>query len=200
MIAALYVNTGGCYFGLPDVDPWDAVRDARNYHGRYPVVAHPPCRLWGAMSHLSTAPESEKDLAIHAVACVRICGGALEHPAFSKLWKACNMPRPGEGRDRFGGWTMPIDQNWVGHRARKPTWIYIVGVEPNDLPVIPLSIGPSTHLITNSGRRSGGGRLKKGEPGWRPEVTRPERAATPIPFRDWLIAVARLSKTNRVTA
>jgi len=23
VIAALYVQTGGCYFGLPDVDPWD---------------------------------------------------------------------------------------------------------------------------------------------------------------------------------
>ena len=29
MIAALHVETDGCYFGLPDVDPWDIVRDAR---------------------------------------------------------------------------------------------------------------------------------------------------------------------------
>lgn len=29
MIAALYVVKGGCYFGLPDVDPWDKARDAR---------------------------------------------------------------------------------------------------------------------------------------------------------------------------
>lgn len=29
MIAALYVATGGIYFGLPDVDPWDVARDAR---------------------------------------------------------------------------------------------------------------------------------------------------------------------------
>lgn len=28
MIAALYVAEGGCYFGLPDVDPWDEARDA----------------------------------------------------------------------------------------------------------------------------------------------------------------------------
>ena len=27
-IAALYVETGGCYFGLPDVDPWDKTRDS----------------------------------------------------------------------------------------------------------------------------------------------------------------------------
>ena len=28
-VAALFVQTGGCYFGLPDVDPWDESRDAR---------------------------------------------------------------------------------------------------------------------------------------------------------------------------
>ena len=30
-VAALYVATGGCYYGLPDVDPWDEERDARLY-------------------------------------------------------------------------------------------------------------------------------------------------------------------------
>lgn len=38
MIAALFVATGGCYFGLPDVDPWDVTRDARLYSGPHPVV------------------------------------------------------------------------------------------------------------------------------------------------------------------
>jgi hypothetical protein len=27
MIAALFVETNGCYFGLPEVDPWDIGRD-----------------------------------------------------------------------------------------------------------------------------------------------------------------------------
>jgi hypothetical protein len=31
VIAALYVATSGCYYGLPDVDPWDQARDARLY-------------------------------------------------------------------------------------------------------------------------------------------------------------------------
>lgn len=43
MIAALYVEDGGEYFGLEDVDPWPIGRDARNYAGPWPVVAHPPC-------------------------------------------------------------------------------------------------------------------------------------------------------------
>ena len=30
MIAALFVETDGCYFGLPGVDPWDVARDARD--------------------------------------------------------------------------------------------------------------------------------------------------------------------------
>lgn len=47
MIAALFVAVGGGYFGLPDVDPWDAERDARLYAGPWPVVAHPPCERWG---------------------------------------------------------------------------------------------------------------------------------------------------------
>lgn len=46
-VAALFVEAHGVYFGLPDVDPWDAARDARQYAGPHPVVAHPPCERWG---------------------------------------------------------------------------------------------------------------------------------------------------------
>lgn len=34
MIAALFVECGGVYFGDPSIDPWDETRDARNYSGR----------------------------------------------------------------------------------------------------------------------------------------------------------------------
>ena len=47
MIAALFVETGGAYFGLEGVDPWDVTRDARLYQGPHAVVAHPPCERWG---------------------------------------------------------------------------------------------------------------------------------------------------------
>ena len=46
-IAAIYVQTGGSYYGLDDVDCWDEERDARLYPGPHPVVAHPPCQRWG---------------------------------------------------------------------------------------------------------------------------------------------------------
>lgn len=48
-IAALYVQTGGSYFNLEGVQPWDADEDARMYLGPHPVVAHPPCQRWGKM-------------------------------------------------------------------------------------------------------------------------------------------------------
>src|SRR4051812_11798157 len=48
-VAALYVETNGVYYGLPDVDPWDEARDARLYYGPWPVVAHPPCKSWSIM-------------------------------------------------------------------------------------------------------------------------------------------------------
>lgn len=51
LIAALFVEKGGVYYGLPDVDPWDLERDARLYAGPWPVVAHPPCERWGEQWH-----------------------------------------------------------------------------------------------------------------------------------------------------
>lgn len=55
MIAALYVQRGGVYYGLPDVDPWDETRDARLYAGPHPVVAHPPCSRWCRLAGLVEA-------------------------------------------------------------------------------------------------------------------------------------------------
>ena len=46
-IAALYVATGGPYFNLEGVRPYDEEEDARLYAGPHPVVAHPPCQRYG---------------------------------------------------------------------------------------------------------------------------------------------------------
>lgn len=54
-VAALFVEKDGSYYGLPDVTPWDKVLDARKYDGPFPVVAHPPCQLWGAMAAVNFA-------------------------------------------------------------------------------------------------------------------------------------------------
>ena len=66
-ITALFVASGGVYFGLPGVDPWDEVRDARLYAGSDPVVAHPPCERWGR--YWSGGPSAK-------LARLRRCGGA----------------------------------------------------------------------------------------------------------------------------
>lgn len=82
MIAALFVATGGCYFGLPDVDPWDAKRDARLYAGPWPVVAHPPCARWCRLAGLVEARWGYKrgddgGCFASALASVRKWGGGI---------------------------------------------------------------------------------------------------------------------------
>ena len=61
MIAALYVETNGVYYGLPDVDPWDEQRDARLYAGPWPVVAHPPCAKWSPFMKGTVSRMSRRD-------------------------------------------------------------------------------------------------------------------------------------------
>jgi hypothetical protein len=142
MISALFIARDSVYKTLPDVDCWDVDRDALNWPGGNPGVFHPPCRLWSMLAHFSKAPESEKELAIWSVGQVRKWGGVLEHPAHSKLWKAAELPPPGR-KDLFG-FTVSLPQQWFGHRAEKPTWLYICKVEPKQIP-------PNTDRI---GRRS----------------------------------------------
>src|SRR5271156_2972389 len=100
MIAALFVETGGCYFNLAGVDPWDCLRDARNYSGPWPVVAHPPCQRWGRYWHGSTRKPHQFKLGddegcfAAALASLKLWGGVLEHPAHSHAWERFGLPRP----------------------------------------------------------------------------------------------------------
>mgnify|MGYP007032583599 CR=1 FL=1 len=178
-VAALYLREDSIYFDLPGVDCWPASRDAFGFAGRDPVIAHPPCRLWSRMRAFSTAPDSERETGFHAVRCVQLNGGVLEHPAHSSLWDACSLPGPGEGFDRFGGWTLPVVQFWWGHRAMKATWLYIRGCAPGDIPAYPLVLGESPRVINTRKRGS------------RPEVSKREREATPPKFAQWLVELAR---------
>lgn len=182
--AVLFVRADSIYKDL-DCDPWDASRDARNFPGGSPIVAHPPCRGWGQLRGLSHATEEEKALGPFAVAQVRQWGGVLEHPQLSSLWRACDLPRPGAARDEFGGYTIAAPQWWWGHRAEKWTWFYIVGCEPADLPEIPYKLGRAPRVITN---RKG---IRGGHPDFRTECTKAEREHTPPALAAWLIEVAR---------
>lgn len=126
-VVALYIDPRGPYPALlGDAYCWDEARDARRYDGTAPVVAHPPCGPWGRLRHLNRNQIAE--LAVLAVARVRANGGVLEHPANSRLWDACLLPRPGELPDQFGGYSVAVNQSDWGHCARKPTWLYLVRV------------------------------------------------------------------------
>lgn len=196
-VAVLFARADSNYKAMPQCDVWDAERDARKWPGGAPVVAHPPCRAWGRLRKLANPRPDEKELAIFAVAQVRAFGGVLEHPKGSTLWPVAGLPALGQ-RDQFGGWTLPIFQNAFGHRAEKPTLLYIVGCEPADLPPLPIVLGEASHVICAPGRRRDGTRLHKGDKGWRPEVTPAEREHTPPALAAWLVEVA--NRCRKVSA
>lgn len=142
-VAALYVQAGGAYFGLADIDPWDEERDARKYAGPDPVVAHPPCQRWGKMYFGAPGAVARgferKQLGddggcfAAALAAVRRWGGVLEHPWGSRAWPHFGLTVPERAggwimADFEGGWTCCVEQGQYGHYARKPTLLYVHGV------------------------------------------------------------------------
>ena len=128
-VHVLYTCIGSPYRTLPGVHCWGKDRDARTYDLGLPVVAHPPCARWGRYANcFGRVPGDDGGCGDHAVETVRRCGGILEHPASSGLFARHMMPRPGTGPDLWGGRTVQINQSTYGHRALKPTWLYLVGV------------------------------------------------------------------------
>lgn len=184
MVAVLFARNDSIYKSLPDCDVWDAERDAMRWPGGCPVIAHPPCRAWGRLRKFAKPAEGEREMALWAVSQVRQWGGVLEHPAGSTLWRAMELPQPGE-RDEFGGYTLWISQWWFGHKADKPTWLYMVGIEPTDLPSIPYRIGEPAFVV-NTSKRVGAVRR-------RPEISKAEREHTPLALAEWLRDVALLA-------
>lgn len=147
-IAALFVESGGAYFNLEDIDPWDEKRDARQYRGDIPVIAHPPCQRWGKLwagQPLWIKKTGQRKIKGDDNGCfesalnnVRRVGGVLEHPWGSHAWKHFGLTVPSRGggwikADDFGGWTCCVEQGKYGHYARKPTLLYAVGTDLPDL-------------------------------------------------------------------
>ncbi len=131
-VAALYVDPKGVYAGLPGVEVWDEVRDARLYAGPWPVVAHPPCNRW--VSYGAQEKRGDDGGCFEAaLAAVREFGGVLEHPAESQAWRAFGLPRPADygwaGQIGEDGWSVQIDQHAYGFPTRKVTWLYAVGCD-----------------------------------------------------------------------
>lgn len=186
-VAVLFARADSIYKTLPECDVFDAERDARTYAGTNPIVAHPPCRAWGAFAMFAKPRDDEKALAPWAIEQIRKNGGVLEHPNASKLWPELGLPEPGTV-DEFGGWTLPIHQHWFGHRAEKKTRLYIVGCKPRDIPDMPMVLGQATHVIGEVGRASNGTK--------RPEVSKDEREKTPPQLARWLVDLAKLCRRS----
>lgn len=184
MIAALYVERNGCYYGLPDVDPWDKERDARLYDGPWPVVAHPPCDRWHMLSAVNNKRwgfriNEDGGCFAAALAAVRKWGGVLEHPAESRAFRWHGIPEP-----VADGWQLTLDGDWVtevwqsayGHRAAKRTWL--------------LYHGNSAPLPLRRERPAGQFQIGNFDP-LKPALPKRECAATPPEFRDLLLSIAR---------
>jgi len=191
LVSVLFARRDSVYKGMSEVDVYDIERDALSFQGGTPVVAHPPCRSWGQLSHMAKPRPGEKELGVWAVDMVRRCGGVLEHPKQSKLWPAKNLPLPNEV-DEFGGWTLPIYQCNFGHTAEKPTYLYIVGVPPESMPPMPIFPRKEACIIGSHGRRSDGTRMQPSDYGYRKPCFRPDREHTPLKLAEWLVDVARL--------
>ena len=193
-IAALFVQPDGCYSGLDCVDMWDESRDARKYNGGVPVVAHPPCQLWGNLSFVNQARwggehnrhGNDGGCFKSALDSVNKWGGVLEHPAYTRAFSAHGLPVPvGSGWQKtlFGGWVCEVWQSAYGHRANKSTWLYYSGIEP------PMTLDWSRPV----GSHQIGGADQRGKENNKPVLSKNEANATPERFRDVLIDLAMAS-------
>ena len=181
-VAILYARQDSIYKTMPGCDVWDIDRDARRWPGGCPVVAHPPCRLFGHLAHAATqARPDEKRYAYQCIHHIRRNGGVLEHPKASKLWCEMKLPEPYAGADPWGGFTLQIDQIHFGHPAIKASRLYVCGVDPEHLPCVPIrGCAPSHSVQGGRGKPTG--------------LTHAARERTPPAFAEWLVALARLCK------
>ena len=197
-VAALFVATGGTYFGLAGVDPWDEARDARLYDGPYPVVAHPPCERWGRYwfggpsAKVRRVKGDDGGCFAAALRSVRQFGGVLEHPEASAAWDAFGLMRPPKSgawvaADWLGGWTCCVEQGHYGHRARKATWLYAKSKLPP-----PLAWGRSAATVKLDDGFHSAAELRRGrKSGMTERMGKRERMGTPPAFRDLLLSLAR---------
>lgn len=204
MIAALFVAPGGCYFGLPDVDPWDEQRDARLYAGPWPVVAHPPCERWGRYwsggpsAHVRRVKGDDNGCFASALVSVRRWGGVLEHPEATHAWAAFGLPRPARKgwtavMDGYGGWVCQVAQANYGHRARKLTWLYVGG---GAFPRFDLNWDAAKGERLDEGFHNKAERIAARAAGQPPRrrLSHNENLATPVAFRDLLMGIARTAQ------
>jgi hypothetical protein len=175
-IAVLCVSPRSIYQFMPNVLAYDVHRDARQFAGREPVIAHPPCRCWSKYLHHQAKPvdrPGEMALGLWCAGKVIENGGVLEQPADSSLWTAANLPLPNRPIQNPFLYSIQVEQSWFGFASRKKTWLLISGVPKAWLPPVPFRLD-------------------------RPQTTSPglsafARSRTVTAFAEWLCQIARLS-------
>jgi hypothetical protein len=206
LLAALFVESNGCYAGLPNIDCWDEVKDARLYPGPYPVIAHPPCQRWGKMwfgqpayvarTGIRKKKGDDGECFKSALENIRKYGGIIEHPWASHAWPHFNLKIPSRKggwikADEYGGWTCCVEQGRYGHYARKPTLLLVHGIKEEDLPELDWGISDPRIPVWAIDKYGLEYCKKAGEMAFQGGgVDCHIRNATPIPFRDLLINLA----------
>lgn len=155
---------------LIDVDLYDKKRDSTTYAANYPVIAHPPCRLWGKLKHFVEIQPllriKEIELGIFCAKKVIENGGILEHPFDSKLFKVMGLPAGGMENEL--GYTLEIPQRMFGHEMIKNTWFFFSRINYNEIePIVPAIHCKPLKSIQNLSHR--------------------QREATPAALAEWLI-------------
>ena len=202
-VSALFVETGGIYATL-GCDVWGGHRegkrlvidrDAREYDGPGPVIAHPPCERWGRYWSGGPSAKVKRKLGdddgcfAAALAAVRNFGGVLEGPEASHAWKYFGLNRPPQSggwvvADELGGLTCCVAQGHYGHVAQKLTWLYSYGVDPVEFIWGRCAgrqrLDPGFHSKAERDAAPAHKRLVK-------RLTRDQRVGTPEPFAQLLI-------------
>lgn len=188
-VAVLCCSGRSIYKYLPGVEAYDSKRDARTFGANMPAVAHPPCRCWSKYLRHFAKPidaEAEMELGRWCVRTVLQCGGVLEQPAGSHLWKEMNLPMPDRpAQDCF---TIYVEQGWFGYASRKPTWVLVSGVPINQVPPLPINqVPPLPFSLAQTRAKS----LALSQAG---------RSRSVTPFAQWLVETARRANPSGLNA
>lgn len=192
-VSVLFAEKNGNYSKLNFVDLWDIERDAMKFNGDLPVIAHPPCNLWGRFALINykryggehNKPRSDGGKFLFALDCMRKNGGVLEHPAYSYAWDEYDLLKPKHKK----GWARASEREWVcevyqsvyGHLARKRTWlIYCGNKEPFELD---WSTQDGIMQIGGCDNKRGRSRNKK-------TISKKDAIFTPVLFMNELIRLA----------
>ena len=185
IIPILFTLPNSNYKKYHFTDCYDEEKNALNYRGQAAIIAHPPCRLWGRLRHMSKAPQVERILAIWAIIQIRKVGGILEHPAGSRLFRKMKIPLDGSP-DQYGGFVISINQHWFGFQAKKRTYLYIVGCTRSQIPQLPLNFSAITHSVSSSKNYL--------------ELDKSKNSVTAPKLCEWLFEIQRIIEQNKSRA